>query len=147
MKELAKELELDNIEWIKKVKHSAVFEMMAKADVFVHTSIQEATSSVIMEALTMGLPVVCHDAFGMSMAINDSCGIKVPLISPEESVKGFHKAMEKILVDRDFLKKLKSGAYKRAAETSWDVMAETMANDYIVIANKNTPAMTKAEIL
>jgi hypothetical protein len=43
MLELAKELELENIEWIKEVKHTAVFEMMAKADFFIHTSIQEAT--------------------------------------------------------------------------------------------------------
>jgi len=147
MMELAKELELENLEWIKEVKHTAVFEMMAKADFFVHTSIQEATSSVITEALTMGLPVICHDAFGMNIAINDNCGIKVPFISPEDSVKGFHSAMEKLLLDKNLLKELKIGAYKRATEISWDVMAETMANDYIAIANKTIPATNKAQIL
>lgn len=147
MKELAAELKLENIEWIREVEHSVVFEMMARADFFVHTSIQEATSSVITEALTMGLPVICHDAFGMSIAINDKCGIKVPFISPAESVKGFHNAMEKLVVNRSFLKELKTGAFKRAGEISWDVMAETMANDYIAIANKNIPASNKAEIV
>jgi len=147
MKELAAELKLKNIEWIKEVQHSAVFELMAKADFFVHTSIQEATSSVITEALTMGLPVICHDAFGMSIAINDKCGFKVPLTSPEESVKGFHNAMEKLLVNRTLLKELKTGALKRASEISWDKMAETMANDYIAIADKNMPASNKPQTL
>lgn len=146
MKELARELKLENIEWIKEVEHSVVFEMMAKADFFVHTSIQEATSSVITEALTMGLPVICHDAFGMSIAINDECGIKVPFVSPEESVKGFHDAMEKILSDRNLLRKLKLGAYKRSTEISWEVMAETIANDYFMMATKNISA-DKVKIL
>jgi glycosyltransferase involved in cell wall biosynthesis len=147
MMELAKELELENIEWIKEVKHAAVFDMMAKADFFVHTSIQEATSSVIMEALTMGLPVICHDAFGMSIAINDNCGIKVPFISPEESVKGFHNAMEKLLLNRDLLKELKIGALKRATEMSWDVMGETIANDYVAEVNKAAPVTTNVQTL
>jgi glycosyltransferase involved in cell wall biosynthesis len=95
----------------------------------------------------MGLPVICHDAFGMSSALNDKCGINVPVISPAESVKGFHNAMEKLVVNRSFLKELKTGAFKRAGEISWDVMAETMANDYIAIANKNIPASNKAEIV
>lgn len=136
MIDLAKELKLENIEWIKEVEHSMVFELMAKADFFVHTSIQEATSSVITEALTMGLPVICHDAFGMSVAINDTCGIKIPFVSPEVSVKGFHDAMESLILNNNLLKDLKRGAYKRSAEISWDVMAETIANDYTTVANK-----------
>lgn len=147
MMQLAKQLGLTNIEWIKEVEHAEVFEIMAKADFFVHTSIQEATSSVITEALTMGLPVICHDAFGMSIAINDECGIKVPFISPEESVKGFHKAMEKLLLDRALLARLKTGAYKRADEISWDVMAETIANDYIAVTNKKVFDTNKPKIL
>ena len=147
MKTLAGELKLENIEWIKKVEHAKVFEMMAKADFFVHTSIQEATSSVITEALTMGLPVICHDAFGMSIAINEKCGIKVPFVSPEESIKGFHEAMEKILLDRNLLRDLKMGAYKRSTEISWDVMAETISNDYVMMATKNISSSDKVQIV
>jgi glycosyltransferase involved in cell wall biosynthesis len=140
MVDLAKRLRLENIVWIKEVEHSMVFELMAKADFFVHTSIQEATSSVITEALTMGLPVICHDAFGMSIAINDTCGIKIPFVSPEVSVSGFHDAMERLLLNSSLLKELKRGAYKRSTEISWDAMAETIANDYMTIVNKKDHA-------
>lgn len=136
MIDLASELKLDNIEWIREVSHARVFELMGEADFFVHSSIQEATSSVITEALTMGLPVICHDAFGMSIAINETCGIKIPFISPEESVKGFHKAMEKLVLDKNLLAELKVGARKRSHEISWDIMAETIANDYIAITDR-----------
>lgn len=136
LKQLAEELQLKNIEWLREISHERVFELMGEADFFVHTSIQEATSSVITEALTMGLPVICHDAYGMRIAVNDSCGFRVPFISPASSIKGFHEAMEKILNDRELLNDLKAGALKRSEEISWDVMAETISGDYLKIVNQ-----------
>lgn len=138
MKELAKTLGLQHLEWINEVEHARVFELMADADFFVHTSIQEATSSVITEALTMGLPVICHDGFGMSVAVTDTCGIKVPFVSPEISVRGFHDAMESLLMNKKLLDDLKGGAYKRSLEISWDKMAETIAGDYDAVVNRNS---------
>jgi glycosyltransferase involved in cell wall biosynthesis len=132
---MAEGLNLHNIEWIKKVSHEEIFELMGNADFFVHTSIREATSSVIPEALSMGLPVICHDAFGMGIAVNDNCGIKIPLTSPDISINGFNDAMIKLVSDRNLLKKLKKGAIERAPEISWDVMAEIISNDYLEVAN------------
>lgn len=135
--EQAKTLGLNNIEWIKNVDHETVFKLMSEADFFVHTSLREATSTVIPEAISTGLPVICHDAFGMAIAINETCGIKIPLKSPEESVFGFHEAIEQLIMDRDLLEKLKRGVKKRSIEISWDIMAETIANDYSMIVNKS----------
>jgi glycosyltransferase involved in cell wall biosynthesis len=130
---LAEDLGLRNIEWITNVTHEEIFELMGKADIFVHTSLREATSSVIPEALSMGLPIICHDANGMSIAVNETCGIKIPLVSPDESIKGFHNAIRQLILDRDFLEDLKAGAKKRSPEISWDVMAETIAKDYLAV--------------
>ena len=128
---MADELKLSNIEWIRKVSHEDVFNLMGNADFFVHTSIREATSSVIPEALSMGLPVICHNAYGMGVAVNDDCGIRIPLISPEESIKDFRRAIEQLIGDRIFLRKLKLGALKRSGEINWDNMAQLIAVDYI----------------
>ena len=133
---MATDLGLENITWMKNVDHDEVFNVMAKADFFIHTSLREATSNVIPEALSVGLPVLCHDANGMSIAINETCGIKIPLLSPEVSISGFHEAMKKLILDREMLKRLKEGASQRAREISWDVMAETIANDYLEIVKK-----------
>ena len=135
--ELATTLKLYNIEWIKQVEHEKVFDLMSQSDFFVHTSLREATSSVITEALSMGLPVICHDAYGMNIAINETCGIKVPLLSPEHSIQGFHLAIEKLITDNEFLENLKMGAKSRAIEISWDNMAVTMATDYVALFTGN----------
>lgn len=131
MKSLAQSLQLKNIQWLSNVNREVVFQLMSEADLFVHTSIREATSSVIPEALSTGLPVICHDANGMSLAINETCGIKVPLINPGDSISGFHDAMVKLIRDPMLLKHLKAGAWKKSEEISWDSMVKTMSDDYL----------------
>lgn len=136
LKKMVKELGLNNIEFINRVSHEEVFKIMGDADFFVHTSLREATSSVIPEALSMGLPVICHDANGMGLAVNSTCGIKIPRVSPETSINGFHNAIKKICLERDLLETLKKGAFKRSQEISWDIMVATLADDYNTIINK-----------
>lgn len=130
MHKLADTLKLNNIEWIRKIPHNEVFEIMKQADFLVHTSLREATSSVIPEALSMGLPVICHDVNGMSAAVNETCGIKIALKSPKESGMGFHNAITQLAADKNLLDNLKDGALKRSAEITWDKMASTIADDY-----------------
>ena len=136
--EQSKALGLTNIEWVRHVDRNTIFKMMSEADFLVHTSIREGTPHVIPEALSTGIPVICHDAFGMGVAINDECGIKVPLVSPEVSIKGFQEAMERLVLNKNLLEKLKTGAINRAHELSWNKMAETISGDYCAIIN-NTP--------
>ncbi len=130
LREEAARLGLNNIEWIKNVSRETVFELMNDADFFVHTSIREATSNVIPEALSCGLPVICHDVNGMSIAINDTCGIKIPFVSPAESIEGVHLAIARLVQNSNLLDQLKKGAFVRSREISWDNMAETIAKDY-----------------
>ena len=137
LKEEAKALGLNNIEWIRNVDRAGVFKMMSEADFFIHTSLREGTPHVIMEALSTCLPVICHDAFGMGIAINDDCGIKVPLISPADSIRGFHDAMTRLVSDKKLLEALRTGAFNRSLEITWDKMAETIANDYLAVIAKS----------
>lgn len=82
------------------LNHDQVLEHMRQSDVLVHTSYREGTSHVIMEALSVGIPVICHDISGLSIAITEECGIKVPLRSYKESVAGFRQAIRKVSVCR-----------------------------------------------
>ena len=135
--QLSKKLNLRNIEWITDADHKKVFEIMSKSDFLIHTSYREATTAVIPEALSIGLPVICHDISGMSVAITKNCGIKIPLISPEKSIEGFAKAMLRLINHPDELLKLKAGALNRANELSWNCMSKTIANNYLEINLKN----------
>jgi len=124
---------LNNIEWISSVEHNKIFEYMQISDVLVHTSYREAASAVILESLSMGLPVICHDIAGMAIAINESCGIKIPLKNYNKSKQGFINAIKYLIENRDVLNRLKIGAIERARELSWEEKAKTIAEDYIRI--------------
>lgn len=123
--------------WMGNLPHNDVLKLIKSSDLLVHTSIKEATSAVILEALTYGLPVICHDAFGMGIAIDETCGIKIPLVDPETSIRGFYDAMIYLIKNRELILELKKGAQKRAEELSWDSNAEKIAEDYIRIIGNN----------
>ena len=94
-------------------------EVMAGCHVLVHTSIKEATASVLLEALERGLPVICHDACGMGTAVTEGCGIKISLVDFQTSVSGVEQALVRLLEDPVLLAALSKGAIQRAEELTW----------------------------
>lgn len=120
----------DRFEWIAELPHAQALARMSKAHVFVFPSLQEASATVLMEALSLGLPVVCHDACGMGLAAREDCGIKVPMRSAEESIEGFTEALRRFLECPGEVARLSRGALRRAEELSWDRKAERIAEVY-----------------
>ena len=121
---------LSNFRFVGSVSKSKVAELMSKSHVLVHTSIKEAASAVVLEGLASGLPVVCHDAYGMSHAITDNCGIKVDFINNRSSILGFMNALESFLKSPNLITKFSKGAINRAEELSWEGIINIISEDY-----------------
>lgn len=105
-------------------------QVMDGGDLLVHSSVKEGTPHVVLEALSMGLPVVCHDCCGMSYAVTPECGIKVPLRDPETSVNGFKSAIQALRDDSALYHRLSAGALKRANELTWDNKVAALCAEY-----------------
>jgi glycosyltransferase involved in cell wall biosynthesis len=120
----------DRIHWAGFIPKDEVMKRMRGADILIQTSLREATSTVVMEALSMGLPVICHDACGMAAAVTERCGIKVPLKNPESSFSGFRAAIMRLIEEPTLLEQLSSGALERAKDLTWDGIASTIAEAY-----------------
>jgi glycosyltransferase involved in cell wall biosynthesis len=103
---------------------------MDRADVFALSSLQEATSTVVMEALSLGLPVLCHAACGMGWAVTSDCGIKVPLVDPQTSIAGFASAIDRLCERPEDVYLLSQGALGRAKQLTWDAKVEEMLITY-----------------
>ena len=86
-----------SVSWLGRLNHSQSIMEMSRADVFVLSSVHEGTPFVALEALSLGLPVVCHSACGMLSAITSECGVKIPLLDPETSVVGMKAALMQFL--------------------------------------------------
>lgn len=130
-KRLVGELGLEKIcTFLGEIPNVEVQELMRKSHLLLFTSLIEGTPHVITEAIQNGLPVICHDTCGQGMVINETCGIKIPVIDPSTSIELFSKALLQFCLDIDLQKELSLGAFKRAYEISWDSKAREMIQLY-----------------
>lgn len=76
-----------------------VFQLLNTADIYVHSSLSEGISNSVMEAMAMGLPIVCTDVGGMSELIsNNEDGILIQPLEPNEMADQlYHLCQDDIL--------------------------------------------------
>ena len=83
------------------------------------TSLYDLTSTVLVEALSVGLPVICPDHYGFRDAIDESCGIKVGVDSLEMIREGMATAIRKLHDDETARRRLAQGALRKASAYAW----------------------------
>ena len=119
LKDLSKKLSIEHrTDFLSAVANP--FPCIAKADIFVCSSLYEGLSNVILEALALGKPIISTDhRHGANEIIEDrKSGILVPVENPQKIAE----TIIEILEDEEFKKSLGEGAEKRAENFSRDKM-------------------------
>lgn len=128
---LAKSLNIEQlVTWHGNQPNNIVMEAMRKAHIFLFTSISEDTSTVVLEAVSNQLPVICFDTCGMGYVINEEIGKKITLTNPKQSINDFAKELNKLEGNRDLLIEMAKNCKKRQQELSWDKKAQQMVRLY-----------------
>lgn len=136
-KNIAEELGIsDLVIWHGNQQNDVVMEAMRKAQLFFFTSVNEDTSTVVLEAVSNRLPVVCFDACGMSAVIDDSVGRKIALSHPSQSAHDFAQILNELEGNRALLKQLSENCKQRQMELSWEVKARKVVEEYERIIGK-----------
>jgi glycosyltransferase involved in cell wall biosynthesis len=118
---LAKKFRIDSsVKWYGWIEHDEAIKIISQSDIMLLTSIQDSTTSVVMEALKLGVPVICHDMCGFGTVIDETCGIKIPVINPSRSIEDFANAINNLANNPDKLKILSQGAFDRASKFTWE---------------------------
>lgn len=120
----------DGCTWHGLLPRQDALDVMSRGHVFVITSLKDLTSTVLLEALALGLPVICPDHCGFSDVVNKACGIKLPLITPAQLVVDMACAIEALSRDEVRRQALAAGAVRRAAEYSWERKAQEIEEAY-----------------
>jgi glycosyltransferase involved in cell wall biosynthesis len=120
----------ENIKYLGMVPHAQALECMRSSDALFFTSLHEGTPHVVLESLHLGVPVICHDAWGQGDVVDERCGIKVAFESPEVSRAGFLDAVESLLQNPEQLDVLSQGAVNRAREITWSKRAAEVVGIY-----------------
>jgi glycosyltransferase involved in cell wall biosynthesis len=113
------------------VSHAKVQELMNQSDILFFPSIVEGTPHVVLEALSNGLPVLCHDCAGQGEIVDSTCGYKILLISPKQSKLEFEKILKELTQDKSRLQVLKTGAQKKASTLTWSNKAAELYSIYL----------------
>ncbi len=113
--------------WIPTDKAVSV---LADSHVLIITSLADLTSTVLLEALSQGLPVICLDHCGFSHVLTENCGIKIPVRSPKQVTTDIALAIESLWNDETWRRKLAKGALERAKDFSWDKKSEMLNKIY-----------------
>ncbi|HYO84094.1 MAG TPA: glycosyltransferase family 4 protein [Bryobacteraceae bacterium] len=100
------------------------------ADVFVFTSLRDTSGNVMLEAMSRGVPVICFNHQGARDIVTESSGIKLPVRTPEDAVRGLAEALVRVANDRELLSELSEGALVRAQEFLWSKNTESMFRIY-----------------
>lgn len=128
---LAEKLEItDRVKFMGECGNKEVNEAMSMSDLFLFTSVNEDTSTVVLESISQQLPVLCFDCCGMSAVIDNNVGSKVPLTNPDQSVKDFADVMDYYYDHRDELAVLSENCKARAMELSWERKIEQVVKIY-----------------
>ena len=133
MKQLCFDNKVSNIFFIGKVSHDQVSAYMKNSDFLIHTSIKEASSAVILEAISNNLPVICHDAFGMSKLIADDLALPIVYESERKSIELIAKYLIDISVGKIEQDNL---SYQKIYSYTWDSKIARISEVYALILNK-----------
>ena len=134
-KQLAEQLNI-HVVWHGRQSHDEVQKMMRRSDVLLFTSVAEGTPHVITEALVNGLPIICHHTCGQGDVVDDKVGTRIPLSTPEQSVKVFAEALNTLWKNPDIRIHMRENCYSRTQELSWDNKAQQMERMYQSIRKK-----------
>jgi glycosyltransferase involved in cell wall biosynthesis len=126
-KRLAVSLNLNgNCSWHGLISRDKAINVMHNSHIFVITSLKDLTSTVLLESLSQGVPVLCPDHCGFSDIVNEDCGIKIPVHSPLQLSRDLSAAIIRLAEDEEERRYLAQGALKRIEEYSWQKKAEAI---------------------
>ena len=130
-RQLSKDLGIEEyVEWCGDFANKEILEKMKKTQLFFFTSVSEETSTVVLEALSCSLPILCFDACGFGYVVNDLVGIKIPFTNPSQSINEFADKIEYLFRHREVLSEMSKKCIHRQQELSWDNKAKQMIEIY-----------------
>lgn len=118
------------IHWHGNIPHDRITEMMSQSDMLFFTSIMEATSTVVLEAISVGLPVLCFNTCGFAPIVKEFGGITVDISNPNQSISDFAHQIQKVYDNRNIINQISDRILEKRESLSWDSKARMTVELY-----------------
>lgn len=117
---LAKDLGINkNIEWTGKLNRSEVNRYYSQSHLHVITSLMEANTTVVWEAMSFGIPTISLDHCGMHDVICEKCGIKISLTTYQSTIDEFARKIQKLIDHPEIIGRLSFGVSECSKDNVW----------------------------
>ncbi|MQF66928.1 glycosyltransferase family 4 protein [SAR202 cluster bacterium AD-802-F09_MRT_200m] len=130
----------EKVQVIGAIPRDELLTRMESSDVLLFPSLRDGGGTVVIEAMSLGKPVVCLDIGGPGMHITDECGIKITPSSQEETVRDLADALELLYSDKELRFTMGQAAREKAKrDYHWDHLGDRLAEIYQAIIGNELP--------
>lgn len=136
LKKIAEELAIsENIIWHgSKVRAEAV-SIIQGADLHAMTSLAEANTTVLYEAVSSGIPTISLDQDGMHSTLANGNGILIPVTTYHETVNLYAKQIDTLIENPILLEELKKRTIAMAVQVTWEKKIQKFEEIYDNVIN------------
>jgi glycosyltransferase involved in cell wall biosynthesis len=139
--EILKEIEAngwkENVSIYDELPRQKVLEMVELSDIFLFPSLREGGSWSLMEAMAIGLPIVCLNWAGMAVTTDDLCAIRLPVTNPEQMPKDMAEAIMKLIKNPQLREQMGNAGRKRIRQVfNWESKGFFMENVLASLSSK-----------
>jgi len=126
-RQIIKRYDSKKIKVMGHIRQDVLYQYYSQGSVFVHPSVQEGLSLVLVEAMACGLPIIATENTGAGTLIDDGAeGYVIPIRDVEEM-----KNKIKYLYDnRNELEMMSRNAHKKSKRYTWDAYGKRVVDAY-----------------
>lgn len=110
--------------------------IISESDLFCITSLSDLTSTVLLESLSAGVPVIAPEHCGFKDVITPECGFLIKVSNRKKYIMDLAQRLDEIAMNKQILSPMKEMAIKRAETYSWDKKIEKLNNLYLLSLKK-----------
>lgn len=131
----------EHVHFMAIMPRQQVLENIAECDILIHPSLHDSGSCVCVEAMAIGVPVICLDLGGPALQVSDTTGIKVPADSPQQVVEDLAAAIDFLAAHPLCRERMGAAGRNQVQERSlWETKGKLMASIYNRVLQPKTPA-------
>jgi glycosyltransferase involved in cell wall biosynthesis len=131
----------DRCHWHGWVPRERSLEIMRDSHVFVITSLKDLTSTVAVEAISLGLPIVSMDHCGFADLVTGGCGIKIDPESQHQIISDLANALLRLYRDEGLRRRLAHGALIRSQDYTWQRKMDCLNQVYaLTLGSQSLPS-------
>ena len=120
----------DRVDFLGAIAWTAMRSLFQSSDAFLFTSLRDACPSVVIEAMSQGLPVITLDHQGVAGIVPDDAGIKVPVTTPAATVAALAEGIRRLAEAPETRLKMGEASWNFARAQTWERRAAQMTEWY-----------------